>query len=88
VHRAAARLGVAPDRCAVVGDIATDMEAARAAGALAILVPNEQTRHDELAAGDITVSDLAAAVDGLLRARDTIRELPAHAALDAGAVRA
>ena len=36
---AAAALGVAPDRVAVIGDIGADVEAARAAGARAVLVP-------------------------------------------------
>ncbi|WP_425264263.1 HAD-IIIA family hydrolase [Streptomyces bungoensis] len=37
---AAARLGVPPARCLVIGDIAADIEAAHAAGARAVLVPN------------------------------------------------
>jgi histidinol-phosphate phosphatase family protein len=57
VLAAAGALGVPPDRCAVIGDIATDVEAAIAAGARPILVPNEHTapedvqRAPEVAAG-------------------------------------
>ena len=50
VLAAAARLGVAPERCAVVGDIGADVEAARAAGARAVLVPDRAARcRDEVA---------------------------------------
>ena len=40
---AAAQLGVDPSRCAVVGDIGADVEAAQAAGARAVLVPTPRT---------------------------------------------
>ncbi len=66
VLRAAERLAVAPERCAVVGDIAADMYAARAAGALAILVPNERTRRDEITTADICARDLAEVADLIL----------------------
>lgn len=46
---AAARLGVAPWECAVIGDVAADVDAAVAAGAVAVLVPNPATRADEVA---------------------------------------
>jgi histidinol-phosphate phosphatase family protein len=67
--RAAAALGVAPERCAVVGDIGADVEAARACGARAILVPNGVTRPEEIAAAPEVSADLGAAVDRLLGAR-------------------
>ena len=44
VLAAAAALGVAPQHCAVVGDIGADVGAARAAGARAVLVPTPVTR--------------------------------------------
>jgi histidinol-phosphate phosphatase family protein len=69
VLRAAARLGVAPERCAVVGDIAADADAARAAGARAILVPNERTLPGECAAADVCARDLGEAVDLILHTR-------------------
>ena len=70
VLAAAARLGVAPERCAVVGDIGADVEAARAAGARSVLVPNERTRPAEVAEAAERVADLGGAVDLLLDGRD------------------
>ncbi len=66
VLRAAAALGVPPERCVVVGDIGSDAEAAKAAGARAILVPTDRTRPEELAAADAIAPDLPAAVERLL----------------------
>jgi histidinol-phosphate phosphatase family protein len=66
VLAAAAALGVAPERCAVVGDIGADVEAARAAGARAILVPTPATRPEEIAAAPEVAADLADAVRRLL----------------------
>jgi histidinol-phosphate phosphatase family protein len=67
VLRAAARLGLPPRRCVVVGDIGADVEAARAAGARGILVPTPVTRSEEIAAAPEVAADLEAAVDRLLR---------------------
>jgi HAD superfamily hydrolase (TIGR01662 family) len=50
VLAACARLGVAPERAVVVGDIAADLGAARAAGAHGVLVPTPVTRPEEIAA--------------------------------------
>ncbi|MEU6284508.1 HAD-IIIA family hydrolase [Streptomyces sp. NPDC047028] len=47
VLAAAARLGVSPHACLVIGDIAADVEAAHAAGARAALVPNAATAPAE-----------------------------------------
>jgi histidinol-phosphate phosphatase family protein len=68
VLQAASRLCVAPDRCAVVGDIASDVQAAAAAGARGVLVPNERTRPEEIYAAPEVATDLAEAVDLLLGA--------------------
>ncbi|MCK6211179.1 HAD-IIIA family hydrolase [Georgenia sp. EYE_87] len=68
VLRAAAALGVAPYECAVVGDIGADVDAARVAGARAVLVPTSRTRPEEIAAADVVAPDLAAAVELLLAA--------------------
>lgn len=62
VLEAAARLGVAPDRCVLVGDIGADVEAARAAGARGILVPTPATLPEEVAAAAEVVPDLETAV--------------------------
>ncbi|MDQ3932067.1 MAG: HAD family hydrolase [Actinomycetota bacterium] len=66
VLKAAADLGVEPARCAVVGDIGSDMAAAQAAGARGILVPTPATLRREVAAASEVAPDLAAAVDRLL----------------------
>ena len=62
VVEAAAALGVEPWRCAVIGDIAADVEAARAAGARPILVPTPRTRPEEVAAAPEVAPDLPSAV--------------------------
>jgi histidinol-phosphate phosphatase family protein len=67
ILKAAARLGMPPDRCVVVGDIGADLEAARAAGARGILVPTPVTRPEEVAAAPEVAADLEAAVELLLR---------------------
>jgi histidinol-phosphate phosphatase family protein len=66
VLRAAERLGAAPERCAVIGDIGADVEAARAAGARGILVPTPITRPEEIAQAPEVAMSLSAAVDLLL----------------------
>jgi histidinol-phosphate phosphatase family protein len=68
VLRAAAALGVAPGECAVVGDIGADVEAARAAGARAVLVPTPVTRPEEVAAAPEVARDLPEAVELLFGA--------------------
>jgi histidinol-phosphate phosphatase family protein len=68
VLRAAAALGVGPERCVVIGDIGADVQAAGAAGARAILVPTPVTRAREVSAAPELAPDLGAAVDALLGA--------------------
>jgi histidinol-phosphate phosphatase family protein len=68
VERAAAALGVDPRDCVVIGDVAADVAAARAAGAGAVLVPTPATRPDEVAAAAAVAADLATAVDLVLGA--------------------
>ena len=67
VLEACRRLGVDPSRCAVVGDIGSDVEAAAAAGATGVLVPTPRTRRLEVARAGCVRADLRAAVDTLLR---------------------
>jgi histidinol-phosphate phosphatase family protein len=69
VLEAAALLGVDPERCAVVGDIGADVDAARAAGARALLVPTRRTRSDEVDAAPERAADLEEAVELLLGGR-------------------
>ncbi|MCA6096474.1 HAD-IIIA family hydrolase [Streptomyces sp. SCA3-4] len=59
-------LGVDPARCAVVGDIGSDMAAAAAAGAAGVLVPTPVTRAEEVAGAPRTARDLPGAVRTLL----------------------
>jgi HAD superfamily hydrolase (TIGR01662 family) len=62
VRRAAERLGVAPERCVVIGDIGADVDAAHAAGARAVLVPTARTRPEDVAAAPAVAPDLPAAI--------------------------
>jgi histidinol-phosphate phosphatase family protein len=68
VHQAAAELGVATADCVVIGDIGSDVAAAHAAGARAILVPTPATRPEETA-GVPAVAGLTEAVEALLAGR-------------------
>ena len=66
VLQAAEVLGVEPQRCVLIGDIGADLEAARAAGAQSILVPNWRTRPEEVASARLVAPSLSAAVDLVL----------------------
>jgi histidinol-phosphate phosphatase family protein len=65
VQLAAAELGVDPADCVVIGDIGSDVAAAHAAGARAVLVPAPATRPAETE-GVPTARGLAEAVAALL----------------------
>jgi D-glycero-D-manno-heptose 1,7-bisphosphate phosphatase len=60
---ACAALGVRPEACVVIGDIAADLDAATAAGALAVMVPTPATRRAEIAAAPLVATDLRAATE-------------------------
>ena len=66
---AAARLGIEPSRCVMVGDIDSDMSAAERAGTCSVLVPDEATRREEVAAARVVAADLDEAVDMILAGR-------------------
>ncbi len=66
IEDAARALGVAPADCVVVGDIGADVDAARAAGARAILVPTSITLRAEIDAAPLVARDLDEAVDLIL----------------------
>jgi histidinol-phosphate phosphatase family protein len=68
VQQAAAELGVDTADCVVIGDIGSDVAAAHAAGARAILVPTPATRPEETA-GVPAAAGLTEAVDALLDGR-------------------
>jgi histidinol-phosphate phosphatase family protein len=62
ILRAARELGVAPGEVALIGDIGSDMDAAAAAGASAVLVPTAVTRLGEVLDAPVVASDLLMAV--------------------------
>jgi histidinol-phosphate phosphatase family protein len=66
VLAAAAELGVPPGQVVVIGDIGADVEAAEAAGARSVLVPNGRTRNEEILAAPVTAPDLNTAVEHVL----------------------
>lgn len=66
IEDAARALGVRPQDCIVIGDIASDLAAAEAAGARAILVANARTRAEEIAAAPLVAADLDDAVRAVL----------------------
>lgn len=70
VRDACAALGVRAADAVVIGDIGADIEAARAAGAMSVLVPTPRTRAEEVAAAPVVAGDLTCAVrvaESLLR---------------------
>ncbi|WP_394686344.1 D-glycero-alpha-D-manno-heptose-1,7-bisphosphate 7-phosphatase [uncultured Microbacterium sp.] len=66
VQEACRALGVAPIDTVVVGDIGSDVDAARAAGAHGILVPTPATRAEEVADAYVVAADLGTAVGMIL----------------------
>ena len=66
VRRAARELAVPVEQCAVVGDIGADVQAARQAGARAVLVPTAATRPEEVADAPVVAGSLTTAVELLL----------------------
>jgi histidinol-phosphate phosphatase family protein len=77
---AAAALGVDPLRCAMIGDIGADVEAGRAAGMRAILVPTARTRPEEVEAAPEVARTLSDAVALLLAGAEPRHVAPAPAA--------
>jgi HAD superfamily hydrolase (TIGR01662 family) len=69
IERAARRLHTTAAQCVVVGDIGSDVEAATAAGARAILVPTARTCPDEVRRAPEVAADLTTAVRLALRTR-------------------
>ncbi len=67
ITAAAASLGAHPRHCVVIGDIGSDVEAARNAGAQGILVPTTQTLDVEVKAARHVAADLREAVSLALR---------------------
>ncbi|ONI79980.1 haloacid dehalogenase [Actinosynnema sp. ALI-1.44] len=63
---ACARLGVRPADAVVIGDIESDVLAARNAGARSVLVPTPVTRADEVRRAPVIAPDLMTAVKWVL----------------------
>jgi D-glycero-D-manno-heptose 1,7-bisphosphate phosphatase len=68
ILEAAAAFGIAPDQCAVIGDIGSDVEAAQNAGACAILVPTPVTLREEIERAPIVCDNVFQAVEQLVGA--------------------
>jgi histidinol-phosphate phosphatase family protein len=68
IAAAAERLGVRPERCLVIGDIAADVQAAQAAGAAAILVPTPRTQREDVRRAPRVAPTIEAAVAAVLEA--------------------
>lgn len=66
IKHACRELGVETSRCVVIGDIGSDVEAAQAAGAVGILVPNAATAASEVGAAEIVCPSLKVATQRLL----------------------
>lgn len=62
VSQAIAAFGVEACDAVVIGDIGSDVEAARNAGALGILVPNAATRRSEILEAPLVANDVLEAV--------------------------
>jgi beta-phosphoglucomutase-like phosphatase (HAD superfamily) len=69
VKDACTELDVPPERCVLIGDIGTDVEAAEAAGAHGVLVPTSSTLPQEIRAAGHVAPTLLAAVDDLVGGR-------------------
>jgi D-glycero-D-manno-heptose 1,7-bisphosphate phosphatase len=67
IHSACIRLGIETREAAFIGDIGSDVEAARAAGARGVLVPTPVTREEEVSAAPEVAADLEQAVALLLK---------------------
>lgn len=70
VYSAARAFGVSPHECVVVGDIESDLIAANAAGARAILVPTPVTLKEEIDRAATVCTDLSQAVDFIVSGED------------------
>ncbi len=66
VVAAAEQLGVRPESCVLIGDIAADVQAAQAAGAGAVIVPTPQTAAEDTRRAPRVAGSIEAAVDDLL----------------------
>ncbi|HET8600765.1 MAG TPA: HAD-IIIA family hydrolase [Segeticoccus sp.] len=66
VRQAAVALGVPMGQCVVIGDIGSDVHAARAAGARSVLVPTAETRSEEVRDAPCVAATIEDAVELVL----------------------
>jgi histidinol phosphatase-like enzyme len=66
ILQALAAFSVAPNECAMIGDIGSDVEAAQRAGVQTILVPTPVTLPQEIENAPVVCNDLVEAVDRVL----------------------
>jgi histidinol-phosphate phosphatase family protein len=66
ILQALAAFSVAPNECAMIGDIGSDVEAAQRAGVQTILVPTPVTLAQEIENAPVVCNDLVEAVDRVL----------------------
>jgi histidinol-phosphate phosphatase family protein len=76
VRAAARRLGVDARDCTMIGDIGADVDAARGAGARAILVPTPITRRAEIDAAPEVAPDFSTAVTWALGGARRVHPVP------------
>jgi histidinol-phosphate phosphatase family protein len=79
VRAAADALGVDVGACVLIGDVAADVQAARAAGATGVLVPTPATRTEDLRSTRLVFPDIGAAVDEVLARCTTAPVVPIEA---------
>jgi beta-phosphoglucomutase-like phosphatase (HAD superfamily) len=79
VRAAADALGVDVGACVLIGDVAADVQAARAAGATGVLVPTPATRTEDLRSTRLVFPDIGAAIDEVLARCTTAPVVPIEA---------
>jgi histidinol-phosphate phosphatase family protein len=82
IFQAATELGIPPSQIALIGDIGSDMDAASAAGARAVLVPTPLTRLGEVLDAPVVASDLLTAVRMVLAGLSQPEQEPDFGPLD------
>lgn len=66
IHAASRAFAIEPERCVVIGDIGSDIDAAHAVGARAVLVPTPVTRRSEIERAPSVARDVLDAVSRVL----------------------
>lgn len=69
IAAASTAFGIDPTACVVIGDIGSDVDAAAAIGARAVLVPTPVTRAEEVESAPVVAHDVLDAVRRIVRGR-------------------